>query len=97
MEGGQITLSFSIVAGFTTFLAIILGAVWSHSLWLSKQFASLRELIYRKVEHLESTFLRKLEYHEKYDDNRFQELGREMWEMKLDQVKVKNNASKKEN
>ena len=97
MEQSPIVLSFSVVVGITTCMAIILGAVWSHSLWLSKQFTSLRELIYKKIDNLQDTFLTKLEYQERHDDTRFQELGREMWEMKLDQVKVKNNASKKEN
>lgn len=64
-------------------LFVILGAVWGHSLWLSKQFASLRELIYHKVDQLENNFIQKLEYHERHDDNRFSDLQNDIWEMRL--------------
>lgn len=64
-------------------LAVILGAVWGHSLWLSKQFGLLRDLIYSKVGALEDVLLSKLEYHERHDDKRFSDLHNELWEMKL--------------
>ena len=64
-------------------LFIILGAVWGHSLWLSKQFASLRELIYHKVDQLENNFIQKLEYHERHDDARFADIHNSIWEIKL--------------
>lgn len=71
---------------FTSWISIlflILGAIWGHSLWLSKQFASLRELIYQKVDQLENNFIQKLEYHERHDDSRFTDLHNNIWEMKL--------------
>ena len=75
--------SISIAFGVLTSLGIILGAVWGHSLWLSKQFNSLRDLIYAKVGALEDVLLSKLEYHERHDDKRFSDLHNELWEMKL--------------
>ena len=73
----------SILIPAISVLFVILGSVWGHSLWLSKQFASLRELIYLKVDQLESNFIQKLEYHERHDDARFQEMHNNIWEMKL--------------
>lgn len=75
--------NLNIMFGVITCLGIILGAVWGHSLWLSKQFNSLRELIYSKVGDLEDVLLSKLEYHERHDDKRFSDMHNELWEMKL--------------
>jgi hypothetical protein len=79
MRDGNWDLAF----GVLTSLGIILGAVWGHSLWLSKQFNSLKDLIYSKVGALEDVLLSKLEYHERHDDKRFSDLHNELWEMKL--------------
>ena len=95
--------SLNVMFGIITCLGIILGAVWGHSLWLSKQFNSLRDLIYSKVGDLENVLLSKLEYHERHDDKRFSDLNNELWEIRLrnaatqglflENQKVKNNAS----
>lgn len=83
----------TIIAGIVSCLFLILGVVWKHSLWLGNQFASLRELLYVKIDKLEENFLTKLEYHEKHDDSRFQELGKEVWRIKLEQA---TNGKKKD-
>lgn len=77
------------VVSLSIFLGTILGAVWGHSLWLSKQFSSLRELIYHKVDQLENNFIQKLEYHERHDDSRFNDIHTRIWELKLNQVSNK--------
>lgn len=64
-------------------LGIILGAVWGFAIWMSRQFATLKDLIYTKIDALEKTLLNKLEYHERHDDTRFSEVHRELWEIKL--------------
>jgi hypothetical protein len=72
-----------LIIPFVSVLFVILGAVWGHSLWLSKQFASLRELIYHKVDQLENNFIQKLEYHERHDDSRFADIHNSIWEIRL--------------
>lgn len=76
-------MEYSVFIPAISVLFVILGSVWGHSLWLSKQFASLRELIYHKVDQLENNFIQKLEYHERHDDARFLEMHNNIWEMKL--------------
>lgn len=74
---------WSLVLSFVVFLASIIGVVWGHSLWLQKQFNSLKDLIYSKVGNLEDNLLSKLEYHEKHDDKRFLDLYNRLWEIRL--------------
>lgn len=74
---------WSLVLSLLGFLSVIVGVVWGHSLWLQKQFDSLKELIYAKVNTLEDNLMSKLEYHEKHDDKRFLDLYNRLWEMRL--------------
>ena len=74
---------WSLIFSLLDFLAMIVGVVWGHSLWLQKQFDSLKELIYAKVNTLEDNLMSKLEYHEKHDDKRFLDLYNRLWEMRL--------------
>jgi hypothetical protein len=60
-----------------------LGSVWGFSIWISKQFNILRDLIYTKIDQLEDTIMKKLEYHERHDDTRFDNLQKDMFELKL--------------
>lgn len=76
------TLTVNVV----TVLAVMasLGfSVWSLSWWLSGQFASIRKLIYERIEQAEQILLRKLEYHEKHDDQRFMAIHNDIWELKV--------------
>lgn len=77
------TTDWSLILSFIVFLASIIGVVWGHSLWLQKQFNSLKDLIYSKVGNLEDNLLSKLEYHEKHDDKHFLDLYNRLWEMRL--------------
>jgi len=55
----------------------ILGAQWRLSSWLTKQFESVKVLVYS----VEQKVLEKLEYHERHDDRRFGEIHDRMWQI----------------
>lgn len=59
------------------------GSVWGLAWWLSGQFSTIRHLVYEQINKTEAAILNKLEYHEKHDDSRFDDLKRDIWEMKL--------------
>lgn len=59
------------------------GSVWGLAWWLSGQFGGVRSLVYDLIHKTESNIISKLEYHEKHDDGRFDDLKRDIWEMKL--------------
>lgn len=62
------------------------GSVWGLAWWLSGQFSSIRSLVYETATKTADAILTKLEYHEKHDDKRFEDVKREIWEIKLKQV-----------
>jgi len=62
------------------------GSVWGLAWWLSGQFSSLRQLVYETIHKTETTIMSKLEYHEKHDDTRFDDVKRDIWEVKLRQA-----------
>lgn len=64
-----------VIGTFTSVLAL--------SWWLNRQFNSVRELIYAKIDQTEKLLLTKLDYHEKHDDKRFTHMINEIWELKL--------------
>ncbi len=72
------------------------GTVWGLAWWLSGQFSSLRHLMYELVNSTEKTILSKLEYHEKHDDSRFDDVKRDIWEMKLRSAANAKNITKLE-
>lgn len=57
----------------------MIGIVGSLTWWLSKQFRDVRELIYKNGKNI----LDKLEYHEKHDDQRFDEIKKDVWLLRL--------------
>ena len=61
----------------------VFGSVWSLAWWLSGQFTAVRNLIYTQVEKLEQHFTQKLEYHERHDDSRFNNISNDLWDIKL--------------
>lgn len=70
--------------GFVAVLVVtISGAVWSLAWWLSGQFSSIKNLLYLQINKMEESLLSKLEYHEKHDDVRFDDLKHDLWEMRL--------------
>ena len=72
------------------------GAVWGLAWWLSGQFSSIRALVYETATKTADAILGKLEYHEKQDDNRFDDIKRNIWEIKIRQAGERHRAEKLE-
>ncbi len=47
--------------------------------WFSKRFASIEA----KIEEVEEKIIDKLEYHEKYDDQRFASMSNDIWSLRV--------------
>jgi hypothetical protein len=60
------------IAGAATFIG---SMVW----WLASQFRVTRDLIFQSKEDI----LKKLEYHERHDDDRFQNVRNDIWDIRL--------------
>lgn len=61
------------------FFLTILGAEWTFISWLSRQFTR----VYAKMDELVEKIMNKLEYHQKHDDSRFNEVRSDIWELRL--------------
>jgi len=59
------------------------GTVWALAWWLSGQFLEIRSFVYQQMSRVEVNILDKLEYHEKHDDSRFEDLNKELWDVKI--------------
>lgn len=59
------------------------GTVWALAWWLSGQFSEIRSFVYQQMSRVELNILDKLEYHEKHDDSRFEDLNKELWDIKI--------------
>jgi hypothetical protein len=59
------------------------GTVWALAWWLSGQFSEIRSFVYQQMSRVEVNILDKLEYHEKHDDSRFEDLNKELWDIKI--------------
>lgn len=59
------------------------GTVWALAWWLSGQFSEIRSFVYQQMSRVEVNILDKLEYHEKHDDSRFDDLNKEIWDVKI--------------
>lgn len=75
---------------YLTILGICVGTImtvatlaWGSSQYFTRQFNSTRQLIDTKIEKLELSILNKLEYHEKHDDQRFQALSNDVWDIRV--------------
>lgn len=78
----------TVVSMFSALVVFLITTGLYSSWWMSKQFHELRTLIYEAIHKTELTIVNKLEYHEKNDDNRFEQLRNEIWDIRL------RNASK---
>ena len=75
-----------IVSGMVSGLVGLVTLVW----WLSKQFSSVRHLVYDKVEKVYEKIdqsmreiSNKLEYHEQHDDKRFSQISNDLWSTRV--------------
>lgn len=62
------------------------GSVWGLAWWLSGQFSGIRSLVYEQINKTADVIIEKLEYHEKHDDSRFEDMKKDIWEIKLRQA-----------
>ena len=57
----------------------LFSAEWVFIVWLSRQFTK----VYSKMDELTDRILAKLEYHERHDDQRFQNVSNDIWSIKV--------------
>lgn len=62
-----IPIALGIVSALIAWTTTIVGLVW----WLSRQFSSVRDLVYKRSDMLRE----KIEDHEKLDEERFNNFG----------------------
>lgn len=62
--------------------------------WLSGQFSKVRHLVDDKISRLEDNIIKKIEYHEQHDDNRFGQVRNDVGQMRNDvwQIRLENAA-----
>lgn len=65
------------------FIGSVIGIVWTQALWLSGQFSKMRSLVYEATSKVESNLVAKFEYHEKHDDQRFNDIRNDLWMIRL--------------
>lgn len=73
---------YGLVTAIGTVLGVIIAMVtgqWRLSNWLTRQFSDLKKEMYSIKEEV----LKKLDYHEEHDDQRFQNLHDDIWTIKL--------------
>lgn len=76
-----------------TISGTIVFTVGSLTWWLSSQFRITRDLVYTRVQEV----LNKLEYHEKHDDQRFQDVRNDIWAIRLRNASIDGKILKKHN
>lgn len=101
----SIVISLIISATFSVLVGLV-SLVW----WLSKQFSSVRHLVYDKIEKVYEKIdesmkdiSNKLEYHEQHDDRRFSQISNDLWttrvrnaarDKKIQELEIDNVMSK---
>jgi hypothetical protein len=101
MDWGLVSV---LVGAVVSLIGALLGFLWSVTAWISKQFATNRELVYDKFEQLQKFITDKIEYHEKHDDERFDavakeltvmrsDISRDIWELRLRNAMVDGKTS----
>lgn len=76
-------MDWNLFLGIVIALGAFIGVIITSVLWLSRQFAALRVLVYEKTEQLKEFIIDKIEYHEKHDDRRFHDIRNDVWAIKL--------------
>lgn len=61
------------------FVSACVGGV----IWINKQFSYTNNLVWKKFDELKNTFLDKLEYHERHDDVRFDNIRKDIYQIGL--------------
>lgn len=79
MDWNILQQAVGIVGGVASTIAIL---TW----WLSRQFNVQNENFSKKIDYLYDKIISKLDYHEKHDDKRFEQVNNNIWELRLRQV-----------
>ena len=66
-----------------TVILAVAGIVWTFAWWLSNKFNSMMATFYNKIDSVGAVILDKLEYHEKHDDKRFQQVSNDIWDIRV--------------
>lgn len=56
---------------------------WVSASFMNKKFSGLTEQIDTQMQKLEDNLIRKMDYHEKHDDDRFSQVRNDIWEIRL--------------
>lgn len=75
-------------------LGTVGGAVATSTWFLFRQQMSIKETIYKKFEELKNVFSDKLEYHERHDDQRFENISKDLLEIRITQARQGTKSSK---
>lgn len=70
----------------------VIGAVWSLALWITRQFSSIKSLIYEQA----GKNLERIESHERHDNTRFAAISDHLWQLRLDAKGYGSNPRKEE-
>lgn len=65
------------------FICTVITAVWGLAMWQNKQFLSIRDLVFKSIDKLETSIVDKLTYHERHDDERFSRIRDDLWEVRV--------------
>lgn len=74
------TQLFTFAFGLVCFLV---GSGWIAAWWFNKKFNEVHDNIDEKIEKLEKNIISKLEYHERHDDERFSQVDKSIWEIRI--------------
>lgn len=82
MVVGNDILGWDEVLRFGTVAALVWSAAWF--LFRGQQFT--QELIYKKVDEIKGNFSEKIDYHERHDDDRFDNIEKQIISIRLQQA-----------
>lgn len=78
-------MDYNLVVGLLGIAGSIIAASWFQGIWISRQFSVIKDFINDKVDDV----LNKLQYHERHDDKRFDDITNRIWMMKLENATSK--------
>lgn len=71
-------------------LVALSTVVTGFAVWMNNQFNKIKDLLFHqidkqntKIDALEKSLIEKIEYHERHDDKRFEDVRNSLWEIRL--------------
>jgi hypothetical protein len=93
LEGSDVSdtlLGWDEVLRFGTVATVVWSAAW----FIFTQQIKIKDLIYVKFEELKNLFSDKLDYHERHDDQRFDNITKDIMTLRISQAKSSNRITK---